>query len=276
MYTRTTNFEGMSSTAWSGASFENQHNEIHVAVGGIHPVGHLADFPYSGFDPVFMLHHCAIDRHIALWQAIHYNVSMFRTTYVSEVGAYATSPGTNISADSPLKPFHADGTGRFHTSNSVRDVRALGYTYPELVGQHGLTPEQLRKQVSSAITTLYGPGLNAITKRSLGTASKEYFASITIDKAEVELPAIVNLFVGQQLAGRLILPRVPNQSIVHEEIPLENALSGNSLEGRGAEIVIPYLEKLFHWEIKKVSGETDTTTYLKYSLWPRFLTEKKV
>ncbi len=252
----------MSSTAWSGASFENQHNEIHVAVGGIHPVGHLADFPYSGFDPVFMLHHCAIDRHIALWQAIHYNVSMFRTTYTSEVGAYATSPGTNISADSPLKPFHADGTGRFHTSSSVRDVRALGYTYPELVGQHGMTPEQLRKQVSSAITTLYGPSPNATTKRSIDTTLKEYFAGITIDKAEVELPAIVNFFVGEQLAGRIVLSRVPNQGIVREEIPLENALSSSSVIGRDTEIVIPHLEKHFHWEIRKVSNETETITGL--------------
>ncbi len=57
MYTRTALFEGMSSTAVDRSSFENQHNEVHVAVGGIHPVGHFANFPYSGFDPIFMLHH---------------------------------------------------------------------------------------------------------------------------------------------------------------------------------------------------------------------------
>ncbi|KAH8882895.1 Di-copper centre-containing protein [Thozetella sp. PMI_491] len=253
VYTRTTAFEGMSSTAWDSTSIESQHNEVHVAVGGIHPVGHFANFPYSGFDPLFMLHHAAIDRHVALWQAIHYNASMFNTTYTSRLGAYATSPGTNISADSPLKPFYADASGRFHTSNSVRDVLGLGYTYPELQGQTRMTRDELRGRVIKDVTRLYGPSPEK-QKRSLGTSTKHYFAKVKVDKAEVDLPAFVNFYIGADLAGRFVLPTIPEQGVVHDEIVLEECLSKAKLETRDTRVVVPFLEENLRWEIRKFNG----------------------
>ncbi len=110
-----------------------------------------------------MLHHANVDRLVALWQAIHYNSSMFAVTGVS-TGQFGTPSGTLITADSPLKPFF-DRSGNFHTSNSVRDIRSLGYTYPELLGDWSMTSEELASSVRAQVNALYGEGVPA-EKRS--------------------------------------------------------------------------------------------------------------
>ena len=55
-------------------SLEGIHDTIHVDVGGN---GHMADPGVAAFDPIFWLHHCQVDRLLALWQAV------YPTTYVS-------------------------------------------------------------------------------------------------------------------------------------------------------------------------------------------------
>ena len=55
-------------------SIEGIHDTIHVDVGGS---GHMADPAVAAFDPIFWLHHCQIDRLLALWQAV------YPSTYVS-------------------------------------------------------------------------------------------------------------------------------------------------------------------------------------------------
>ncbi|CAG8806875.1 3611_t:CDS:1, partial [Racocetra fulgida] len=50
------------------ASIEVPHFLVHLAVGG--PGGHMAYADITGFDPIFFFHHTAIDRLLALWQAM--------------------------------------------------------------------------------------------------------------------------------------------------------------------------------------------------------------
>jgi tyrosinase len=244
----------MASTAYDGTSFEDQHNEIHVALGCVHPPGHMANLVYSGYDPVFMLHHAAIDRHVALWQAIHYNNTMFNTTYTSTVGAYATAAGTNITNDSPLKPFYADAKGTFQTSQSVKDVRDLGYTYPELLGENSMTKEKLRRRVIGVVNRLYGNSTTAgVQKRTEGgREGKEYFVKIRVDKGEIkDLPAILNILVGERLAGRFVLPQIPSHGVVYTEISLGHALEAAKLASLDTKTVIPFLEREMRWELKQ-------------------------
>jgi tyrosinase len=49
-------------------SLESIHDQIHVDVGGS---GHMADPSVAAFDPIFWLHHCQVDRLLALWQAVY-------------------------------------------------------------------------------------------------------------------------------------------------------------------------------------------------------------
>jgi tyrosinase len=55
-------------------SLESIHDSIHVDVGGS---GHMGDPTVAAFDPIFWLHHCNVDRVLALWQAA------YPDTYVS-------------------------------------------------------------------------------------------------------------------------------------------------------------------------------------------------
>ncbi|CCC12603.1 unnamed protein product [Sordaria macrospora k-hell] len=99
-------------------------------------------------------------------------------------GQLGTKKGTNLTADSPLKPFHAqfpatnsstppsDAGGFFHTSNSVADLRTFGYSYPELNTDWQITDkEKLAAQVKKAVNKLYGSGddesANGVARREV-------------------------------------------------------------------------------------------------------------
>ncbi|KAJ4352801.1 hypothetical protein N0V85_009633, partial [Neurospora sp. IMI 360204] len=156
--------------------FEGPHNTVHNNAGC--NSGTLANIDWSAFDPLFMLHHANTDRLVALWQAIYYHDTTFNYSFPSG-GQLGTKKGTILTADSPLKPFHAefpanssgsgntasppsDAGGFFHTSNSVADLRTFGYTYPEL-NTDWQTPdkEKLAAQVRKAVNKLYGSGDDA-------------------------------------------------------------------------------------------------------------------
>ncbi len=240
----------MSSTACDSTSFENQHNEVHVAVGGIHPMGHFAHLGYSGFDPIFMMHHAAIDRHVALWQAIHFNASMFTANYTVPEGQFATAPGTVITANSPLKPFYADTNGAFITPHSARDIATFGYTYPELQGNYS-SREELSRAVTVQVNRLYGPKPTAVHRRHVHgtTPSKEYFVRISVEKSEVALPAAVNVWLGAAFAGRLLLLESPRRGVVHGEVALQRVLAAANV---APDAVRGHLERYLRWEVTKV------------------------
>ncbi|KAH7635211.1 hypothetical protein B0T09DRAFT_253998 [Sordaria sp. MPI-SDFR-AT-0083] len=169
------------SGGWGAGGFENPHNTVHNNAGC--SSGTLANVAWSAFDPLFMLHHANTDRLVALWQAIYYHNTTFSFTTPSG-GQLGTKKGTNLTADSPLKPFHAqfpatnsstppsDAGGFFHTSNSVADLRTFGYSYPELNTDWQITDkEKLAAQVKKAVNKLYGSGddesANGVARREV-------------------------------------------------------------------------------------------------------------
>jgi tyrosinase len=125
--------------------FSNQAPGFNISIGNLETVhgsihdsfqnGHMQFPTTSAFDPVFYMHHANVDRQIALWQKI------YPDTYVTPVratrqttftlDAFAEDP---VGPDTPLHPFHLNKNGDFWTSNLVRDITKLGYTYPELMG----------------------------------------------------------------------------------------------------------------------------------------------
>jgi len=265
IYTRIHDFERMSTTGESSASIEAEHNEVHVAVGGLHPMGHFASLAYSGFDPLFMMHHAAIDRHVALWQTIYYRNSMFNSTYITPEGQFATAPGTNISANSPLKPFYKDAEGNFHTSNSAANITTFGYTYPELQGLP-LSKEEQRRAVMGKVNRLYAPKaqltVRAIRRRSPVHSDKavEYFVEISVDKSELDLPSSVNIWYKNSFAGRVLLLAAPRIGLVHGEVALRRVLgytTMNTSDSKEFERARERLRKDIRWDIRTV-GEPST------------------
>ncbi|KAF2402444.1 Di-copper centre-containing protein [Trichodelitschia bisporula] len=150
--------------AGSGAghydSFESVHDAIHGVVGGPNG-GNMNIIDVAAFDPAFWLHHTMVDRCFAIWQAL--NPDSYVEPQAQNHGTFWYNQGTVMDISSPLVPFFADPSGNFHTSQTIRDTTALGYTYPEVANA---SPDQVRQ----AVNQLYG-GSTASTARSVVPAA---------------------------------------------------------------------------------------------------------
>ncbi|KAK2597581.1 hypothetical protein N8I77_012359 [Diaporthe amygdali] len=287
-FTTVTSFQNMETDRYTSASFESPHNNVHNTVGCSN--GSMYDLNWSAFDPAFMLHHANVDRLIALWQAIYPNASIFNV--VDWAGALYGTPAGYVSADTPLKPFHDDGGGYdgFHTSRSVRDISVLGYTYPELQVQSGsgsgggnssnssqsLSPDELADHVRFMVNALYSnlppqgndtaPHLRSLAGRLRGmdrvptrrphATRKTWSVAISVDRADVPLPATIGCFLGEgNQVGRMSLLAIPAEGVTHSTIPLDTALGAvGGLDLADAEEVAGYLNQTLRFEVVMGDG----------------------
>ncbi|OTA64590.1 Di-copper centre-containing protein [Hypoxylon sp. EC38] len=146
------NYTTFSNEAWipsgnnndSYDSIESLHDAIHTVGGGVY--GHLAIIAYSGFDPLFWLHHANVDRIFTMWQAL------YNDTYVvpqpAVYSSHTTSPGESEDSQTGLTPFFSNET-HFWTSDMARDHEVFGYTYAEVANKS-------RAEVVASINRLYG------------------------------------------------------------------------------------------------------------------------
>ncbi|CAG8443278.1 6083_t:CDS:2 [Cetraspora pellucida] len=145
------------------SSIEGVHDSVHDAIGGLG--GHMGYTDIAGFDPIFFLHHANVDRLVAIWQAIH-----------------PDHPDSWIIGDdklAPLKPFLKTET-EYWTSDDVRNIKNLGYTYPEL--KDPISPKELLKDMLN----YYQPIPNSNIKWKL---------TITVKKNKVGSPFQVRAFI---------------------------------------------------------------------------------
>ena len=258
-------FQYMDTARYRTSSFESPHNNVHSSVGCSN--GTMYDLNWSAFHPIFMLHHANLDRLIAVWQAIYPDSTMFAIT--DFVGAlYGTAAGY-VSADTPLKPFY-NQDGSFHTSESVRNISTFGYTYPELqsssVGSTHVSPGDLASLVRMEVNSLYSDEPTSYRKsrrfrskrssnsRRRPAARKTWSVAVSVDKADLPLPATVACYLGERLVGKMALLAIPATGATHSMIPLDAALSaaGLGLASEGA--VAQYLNQTLRFEIQRVSS----------------------
>ncbi len=147
-------------------SLESLHDTIHSLVGGFGPgqpssqAGHMAFIQWSAFDPIFFLHHCMVDRVLAIWQALHPTEWVTPTRALTN--SYTIRRGQTVSSTTPLTPFFSNGNSTFWNSDGVRDHTKLGYTYAELErgpsGGANTKNNQLAslRNTKQAINRLYG------------------------------------------------------------------------------------------------------------------------
>jgi len=82
--------------AWYRGSIEDPHNAVHSTIGDI---GHMGDTDYAGFDPIFFLHHCNIDRILAYWEYVYPNYWLGMDGYLKPdgtCGQFTQSGGTFV------------------------------------------------------------------------------------------------------------------------------------------------------------------------------------
>ena len=96
--------------ATSFSSFQSQinspHGTVHVRVGG-----QMSSVSYAGFDPIFYLHHCNVDRLFANWQNTH------------------SESLPSDEADLELEPFNKTFGSGWRTGSEFESTDALGYRY---------------------------------------------------------------------------------------------------------------------------------------------------
>nr|AXF50753.1 tyrosinase [Inonotus obliquus] len=165
----------MSNHTSSGNSLESIHDLVHNLIGGN---GHMSSIPMAGFDPIFFLHHANVDRLLSLWQAL--NPTLWVVPGSSADGSFTLPPGQQIDVSTDLTPFHIDDM-TFWTSANSRDTKSFGYTYPEI--NTSADPDELKQQVTRAVTELYGPqfdvsgGAQSVATATISSGSKSAVAS---------------------------------------------------------------------------------------------------
>ncbi|KAH7125927.1 hypothetical protein EDB81DRAFT_698386 [Dactylonectria macrodidyma] len=135
--------EGNANTTTGYLSLEYIHNNVHNFTGGQdlnNGLGQMSDVPVAAFDPVFWLHHTQIDRLLAIWQSLYWDLWWDKK-----------EPGTgNVkddTPDEPLQPFHDKNNGDpladVWTANKCRDWTNLNYQYDDLMAlsQTALLPD---------------------------------------------------------------------------------------------------------------------------------------
>ncbi|KAK1759781.1 common central domain of tyrosinase-domain-containing protein [Echria macrotheca] len=190
------------------------HNNVHNWTGGINgPVGHMGDVPVAGFDPIFFMHHCNIDRQFAIWQALNEKnpnnwFDHLKKPYDDD-GTWAIVQGEKVTPKTPLAPFHKNAQGDCFNSDDIRNWMSLYYSYPEL--QPWLDKYKTEGQFDEAkyvadirlqLQRLYQP-LESPTVSSWLTDSLkvDVIVNITYDRFAFNgLPYTIYLFLGDKSA----------------------------------------------------------------------------
>ncbi|RSL69213.1 hypothetical protein CEP54_002372 [Fusarium duplospermum] len=224
--THSTSFNQFASTGNSGASLEQIHNAIHWDAAC---AGQFLMAEFSGFDPIFWMHHTNVDRLWTYWQFMHPDKSSFTGSY-SGGSRYSTPQGTRISPSSPLQPFYA-ARGRFHTSSSVNSIRNFGYTYAGLEYWR-MSGSQLTSSARSTINSLYGSSSRkrGLEERADGKTTR-FFAQVSLDVTEVERPCSVNVYVSGKKVGGLVVMKQPESGTVHGAFSVDDAADTPQLLG---------------------------------------------
>lgn len=198
-------------------SFESVHDVVHNTAGG-ETGGHMYYLDISSFEPLFWLHHCNIDRLLAMYQLIVPN------TYVANGninrGMAQWNQGEPKNSYTPLKPFTKNNRGDYFTSQDVKETRVLGYHYPE-------TSDRTYAQVARAVTSLYGAGQRTLSRRadnetSYGTGQYQgrplkegdyhHVLSITADKFVMEGSYTVHCFIGKPSTNSTSNSTIPSSN----------------------------------------------------------------
>lgn len=161
-----------------------------------------------------------MDRVWAYWEAIHRDQATFNDSYAG-FSRYSTPGGTTISPDSPLEPFFRDGKS-FHTTRSVASIRGFGYTYQGLEYWQK-SDDQMRLEATRLVNRLYSPGgATQIRLMSMPAPSMRGFVRVQLDRAEVERPCSVNVFVGGRQVGSLIIMKQPGAGIMQGALAIND------------------------------------------------------
>lgn len=253
-------------------SVESIHNEIHVNIGGSQ--GHMSLLDYSSFDPLFWLHHCMVDRLVAMYQAIHPNR---RLAPQQAVGTFArrVSQGDVDDINTPLRPFR-NGAGNYFTSaqlSTADSIWNLNYAYPEVPVRFRGNPTGLSTFTTSAVNSLYGPNAGARkVKRQESRESRQWICHLVFAPAEIPgegaSPECL-VFLGNPTenaarrkletnligSGSAFGRQIPKEGMANKKItstiPLTDSLVEAGVDVNNVKECVQYLKDNLKWTIQR-------------------------
>ncbi|KAF8500857.1 photo-regulated tyrosinase [Russula emetica] len=134
----------------SSNSLEAIHDEIHGTIGG-----QMGDPSVAGFDPIFFLHHCNVDRMLSLWAAV--NPGVWVSKGPAEGGTFTISGNASIDAKTTLTPFWETQT-TYWLSTQATATGNFKYSYPEFNGLDLGNPDAVQAAIGNYINQQYGGG----------------------------------------------------------------------------------------------------------------------
>ena len=163
----------------------------------------------TGFDPIFYLHHCQVDRILALWSAL--NPDVWVTESVDCDGTWTIPGGTTVNANtgapltltglsfwlisassSDLTPFR-NTQSTFWTSAESAGPHKLGYTYPEFNDIDLGNQEAVKVHITHIVEKLYGGssggGRIFAPAANVAVTAREKEAPVHIDSVASTKPA---------------------------------------------------------------------------------------
>ncbi|KAI0631930.1 tyrosinase [Trametes polyzona] len=186
----------------TSSSLEAIHDAIHDCVGGM---GHMGDTAYGGFDPIFMFHHCQVDRLLSLWSALNPGVGVSESS--SDGGTFTIPSQSIVNENTDLTPFRST-EHTFWTSREtvVPCPSQLGYSYPEFNGLDLNDIAAVAHHIAGVVNSLYAPQrLRHYLLPRVAKSSKR----LTVDWEEVPLARSVALDDSEDLDEAYAVVEVP-------------------------------------------------------------------
>lgn len=160
-----TSFNSMAS------ALEGIHNQVHTNVGGSNPLGHMSVTNAASFDPIFWLHHCNVDRMVALYQAIYPSNRLQPSPGRATFGRIVPGiDGPNDDLFTNLYPFRLP-SGSWWQSNEIKSVGTIWkyrYGYDEIpcsMHTSGATGSDLSAFTRQKVNALYAPTTTGGSKK---------------------------------------------------------------------------------------------------------------
>ncbi len=230
----------------------------------------MGDVPTAAFDPIFWLHHCQVDRLMAMYQATHPGQTL-RAGPRSPTFALGGEGPDDLGT--PLYPFrHADG--KEWTSDEIKTADSIfkyGYSYPEV--PEGRSGDDLRQFTAAAVNRLYGVDTNdgSFQGAESGapetpTARREWGATVEVNSEEIAGSHRILIYIGEHdknnpdaerdlanLVGVAPIFTGPEQEaerqrVINYTVPLTPALVEKNIALR-AEDVVPTLADQLYWRV---------------------------
>lgn len=195
-----------------------------------------------------------MDRLWSYWQYMYPEEASLSTSYRGRP-RWASASSATITKDSPLHPFLQEN-GSMHTADTVKSIESFGYSY-EGLEYWSKSAEELRTSSNALVNRLYGSSNGGSRSRRRGdpVVSTQYFATVSVDVAELERPCVIQVSMKGKGAGQMVVMAQPDEGVVKGGFGLQEVMKKVMKPGEA------YInkEELFRRQISVNITKTDGT-----------------